>query len=211
MARVSTNPAAVCNLPAHSVMVANIVLRYQDADSLDIHAGYAWYAEAQEFARTLSTATNYDLRAIAGVIAALSPQQSWAINKSNAETSVRVHYDAGHIGGLSLHTKVQMGKVARILEGETPETVLHGPKESAFYRNIVGDYSHCTVDRWAFKTATGTLLPDVNPVTGKQLGGVGRGAYKRIHAAFVEAATILGIPVAILQAIVWIVERGSAI
>ena len=68
-----------------------------------------------------------------------------------------------------------------------------------------------TVDRWAFKTATGVALPDVNPGTGKALGGVGKGAYRRIHAAYVEAAHILGIAPAILQAIVWVVERGSAV
>src|SRR5690349_19014081 len=209
--RQSTNPAAVCNLPSHDVMVDNIIRTYRRATIEQIHAGYAWYREAQDFCRTLATATDYPVRAIAGVIAALSPQSSWAQNKENARVAVDVHYMVGSCDSISLHTKAQMCKVGRILDGETPESVLRGPKESAFSRNIQGDYSLATVDRWAFKTATGVALPDINPVTGKPLGGIGKGAYKRIHAAYVEAAAILGIPVAILQAIVWIVERGSAI
>lgn len=211
MIRTSSNPAAVCNLPSHDVMVDNILRTYRRATPEHIHAGYAWYAEAQEFARTLATATDYPLRAIAGVIAALSPQQSWAINKSNARIAVDVHYMVGSCASISLHTKPQMAKVQRILDGETPESVLRGPKESAFSRNIQGDYSLGTIDRHAFTVAVGKPLPDVNPITGKALGGIGKGAYKRIHAAYVEAAAILGIPVAILQAITWIVIRGSAI
>lgn len=209
MARTSSNPAAVCNLPQHTTMVQRIKDRYADATIADIHAGYAWYREAQDFARALAAATKYPQRAIAGIIAALSPQSAWYRNKLDATTAVEYHYASGDIVGLSLHTKSQMGKVGRILDGETPEGVLRGPKESAFYRNIMGDYSLVTVDRWAFKSATGVQLPD--SINGKVLGGIGKGAYKRIHAAYVQAAQELNVPPAVLQAIVWIVERGSAI
>jgi len=191
-------------------MVRNIIATYRRATPAQIHAGYAWYHEAQEFARTLATGTDYPARVVAGLIAALSPQSSWAINKENARAALDVYDITGQLT-ISLHTRPQMRKCADILEGVHPLEVLAGPKERAFYSNIMGDYSLATVDRWAFKTAVGVALPDVNPVTGKSLGGIGRGAYKRIHAAFEEAASILGIPVAILQAIVWIVERGSAI
>lgn len=192
-------------------MVLNIIATYRRATPEQIAAGYAWYREAQEFAATLAIGTDYSYRQVAGVIAALSPQSVWSRNKEDARSAVYVHDVVGDVNGISLHTAAQMGKVGRILDGETPETVLRGPKESAFYRNIMGDYSLATVDRWAFLAATGVPLSDVNPVTGKTLGGVGRGAYKRIHAAYVEAAHIIGIPVAILQAIVWIVVRGSAV
>lgn len=211
MVRQSSNPAAVCNLPDHATMARNIIATYRRATPEQVSQGWSWYHEAQSFARTLAAGTSHPMRSIAGVIAALSPQSSWAMNKENATAAVDVYGIAGQIT-ISLHTKVQMGKVRAILEdGELPLAVLKGPKESAFCRNIMGDYSVCTADRWAFKTATGRALPDVNPLTGKALGGIGRGAYKRLHAAFEEAASILGIPVAILQAIVWIVERGSAI
>lgn len=211
MARTSHNPAAVCNLPDHATMVANIASRYIGAEKHHVHAGYGWYGEAQQFARSLAAGSAFPLRSVAGIIAALSPQCGWQKNKEDAIAAIDVFNIAGRID-ISLHTKVQMGKVRAILEdGVVPLEVLKGPKESAFFRNIMGDYSVCTVDRWAFKAATGRALPDVNPLTGKALGGIGRGAYKRIHAAYVDAAAFLGIPVAILQAIVWIVERGSAI
>ena len=210
MARTSSNPAAVCNLPSHGTMVANIINVYRRATPEQIESGHQWYREAQEFAATLAVGTDYSYRQIAGVIAALSPQSAWSRNKEDARTAVYVHGLAGDVNGISLHTGVQMGKVGRILDGETPESVLRGPKESAFSRNIQGDYSLVTVDRWAFKSATGVPLPDVNPATGKALGGIGLGAYKRIHAAYVEAAHIIGIAPAILQAIVWGVERGTA-
>lgn len=204
----SINPAAVCNLPDHNTMVANIVRTYQKASAEQVAAGWAWYADAQEFARTLAAGSQYPMRTVAGIIAALSPQSAWARNKADATTAVEYHYNAGHIVGLSLHTRVQMTKVARILNGETPESVLRGPKETAFYNNIIGNYSLATVDRWAFKTATGVALPDA--INGKMLGGIRRGAYKRIHAAFVEAAGRFHVPTAVLQAVVWVVERGAA-
>ena len=192
-------------------MVRNIIATYRRATPEQIRAGHEWYRVAQEFCATLALGTDYSYRQVAGVIAALSPQSSWAQNQENARVAVYVHGLAGDVNGISLHTSVQMDKVGRILDGETPESVLRGPKESAFCRNIQGDYTLVTVDRWAFKTATGVALPDVNPGTGKALGGVGKGAYRRIHAAYVEAAHILGIAPAILQAIVWVVERGSAV
>src|SRR6476660_9292596 len=115
MAVKSSNPAAVSNLPQHSTMVQNVKAVYARATVSDVNAGWAWYAEAQSFAQTLATASSYGLRQVAGVIAALSPQQAWSINKANAEAAVYVHNLAGDVNGISLHTKAQMGKVARIL------------------------------------------------------------------------------------------------
>lgn len=202
----TTNPAAVCNLPAHAAMVANIVSTYRRATPAQIHAGAHWYDEAREYSRTLAAGSPFTEWQAAGVIAALSPQQGWAINKRNASTCIGVY--VGTYGSVpQLHTQAQMGKVLAILDDEdgTYQNVarhLKGPKESAFYRNICGDHTLPTVDRWAFLTATGTALVEEH-------GGISKGAYKPLSAAWQEAAQTLGIPSAILQAICWIVERGT--
>jgi hypothetical protein len=198
----STNPSHVSNLPSHGEMVARIIDTYNRALPSEIHAGERWYTEANEYAQALSAGTDLTMYQCAGIIAALSPQQAWSINKRNA-----ARYVAARLECERLHTDAQMAKCAAIVslsDGSYQNVArcLNGPKESAFYRNVAGDHSVPTVDRWAFVTATGARLSDKH-------GGISKSAYAPLARAWVDAARILGFPVAILQAICWIVERGS--
>lgn len=190
--------AAVSNLPSHEVMVGRILDCYRNASPAQVEAGAQWYGMAQEWAETLAAGTAYSVTQTAGVIAALSPQTPWAINKRQAMDCVKAH--AAGLPLPSCNTSAQMGKVAAILDGAMPQHALKGPKERAFFGNIMGDVSLVTVDRWAFLTATGT------PVEG---GGLSRAAFNIVAAAWNDAAAIFGVSRPTLQAVCWVVERGS--
>lgn len=187
----------VKNLPSIEQMAANIIDIYHRATPAQIHAGEQWYAEARDFADALAARSIFNRQETAGVIAALSPQQAWSINKNNATRAIDTYPDVP-----SMHTGTQMGKVMAILSGVPPLEALKGPKERAFYLNIIGDFDHVTVDRWAYFGATGELVVGT--------GGIGRRVYVLVEQAYRLAAFLLGIPVAILQAVVWVVVRGGA-
>lgn len=193
--------AAKVNLPAHEVMVQNILATYRSATPAQVEAGTLWYAQALEWAETLATGTPYSVAQCAGVIAALSPKQEWAINKRAALNCVQAHSRGEALP--ACHYPIQVDKAQRILDGALPLDVLHGPKERSFYGNIMGDASCITVDRWAFRTATGVSLGD-------NAGGISTSAYPILAAAWNEAARILGVSRHIVQAVCWVVERGSA-
>ena len=70
------------------------------------------------------------------------------------------------------------------------------PKTYRFARNLLGDYSVVTVDRWAFR------------VCGLPAGGWAR--YRVAEASYIAAAEFLGEPPALVQARCWEFVRGSA-
>lgn len=190
-------------LPPMAVMVGNILDTYDRASDAQLSEGIVWYDKARVFAKGLANRGNLTLYQAAGIIAALSPQQAWGANQKAAETFVR---DYGMWGILpALHTRVQLCKCADIWHSdgsyESVALCLKGPKESAFYANIAGNLHIVTVDRWAYRTAVGESL--------KQGRGLGKGAYRALSEAFTIAARQIGVKVAVLQAIVWCVERGG--
>lgn len=195
------NPANVANLPAHDQMVANILRVWHSATDTQREQGTHWYNEARDYAETMAAGSPYSVEQCAGVIAALSPQQDWAMNKRIALRCITAHAAGEPIP--SVHYAVQCAKVLRILEGEYAGAILKGPKENAFYNNILGSPEFVTVDRWAFKTATGTSLSENG-------GGISRGAFKVLAAAYRAAGLALGVTLPTLQAVCWVVERGSA-
>ncbi len=181
----------------------NILAVYRGARPDQIAAGLSWYGDARKVAKLLA---NGDVRVGAGVLAALSPQTSWAQNMTLAARA----FDEGVATG---HTGANLAKANRILLGEDPEEVLgwnlanprSGHKVRNFYRNIVNPTGpECTIDRHAFNIAKGYVTTDVER---RQLDRVGE--YARFAALYTEVATALGIPVAALQAITWVVWREA--
>jgi hypothetical protein len=202
MARTSKNPSAVQNLPSHHAMVSNIVSTYHRATPNQLEQGAQWYDNAREYAATLAAGSIYSLEQVACVIAALSPKQDWNVNKVNARRCVEAHTRGEELP--SVHYPVQVAKARRALEGyESTLTILSGPKETAFYNNIIGSTTHVTIDRWAFKTATGVALGDTN-------GGISKSSFPILAEAYRVASVIIGVTLPTLQAVCWIVERGSA-
>lgn len=173
----------------HEGMVANIVAAYERASEDQVGRGRSWYLTANQIATLLAEGNT---AAGAGVLAALSPQKAWHLNKRLAEQAFASGEARGNVGDA-------VRKAERIMLGEDPLEVL--PTDSKtwnFYRSIMdpSDPDPVCVDRHAFDLATG----EVN-------GSGNRSLTKRRYAAvahsYREAARRLGEVPSALQAITW--------
>lgn len=111
--------------------------------------GATFYEEALQFASELAKTTPYSLIQVAGIIAALSPQQAWDVNKKMAIRYVTTGKTTGA-------TKMRLQKCADILNATTKEeicAILNGEKTKAFFLNIIGDLTAVCIDRHAIACA----------------------------------------------------------
>lgn len=174
--------------PSHEEMVYNLLVAYEAGG----FGGERWYRESRRFARQLKREYGGGLGRAAGIIAALSPQVQWNVNKRLAE-QVMEHGEPVE-GCLALSAT----RAWRIWLGERPLSVLRGPKTRAFYRAIMGDPDAEVIDTWML-LALGWPHRSVSP---RQ--------YERCAAALREAAEQTPLTVADFQAVVWTAVRGGA-
>jgi len=118
---------------------------WDDCTNEERARGRRWYPQARETAFLISDQEH--LRFTAGVLAALSPGISWAHNVRAA----RALYAGRGCTGYGPN----VAKARRILRGEEPETVLSGPKVTAFYRLIRdgGNWTDVCIDGHALNIA----------------------------------------------------------
>lgn len=187
-----------------AIMVDNIIDRYHAASPEHKKAGAGWYSVANVLAEEiglLAGANEWQAPIVgAGILAAVSPRQSWTHNI----TAARAIAIRPYIRPPSVFT-TSWAKAQRIAYGEAPSTVLGGAKVRAFYRNILGDQTCCTIDGWALKAACGMDASD------RELER--KGGYARVEGAYIHAANLLDIPAPTLQAICWlsIQQEGRSI
>ena len=121
-------------------------------DDVSVSQGVTWYNRARAHAALLDP--NNVSRA-AGILAALSPLNSWP---QNMRLASEVYAGNRSIGYMSNGAN----KAYRIFDGEAPLDVLSGNKVRSFYLNIIGDDSveTVTVDRHAVDIACGRVCND---------------------------------------------------
>lgn len=194
---------------ANDLMVRNILSVYYSANAGQRIHGEYWYDTAQMIAYDLSTKYGVELAKVAGVIAAVSPQNQWANNVRLAEKIVSRYVagidvvEAGGYLGLGLN------KAKQILESdgntETIKTILSGRKIVSFFRNIMGARNVVTVDGHAYNVALfGMERQSINSTPRKLTDKV----YGEVEDAYREAAKIAGINQVSMQAITWTVYRS---
>lgn len=171
----------------------NITRIYRAADSESLVSGLNWYTEAHAIASTLASKHGVTLDQAAGVIAALSPLNSWGANVNLADRFL----EAGGLHAGYLGTGLAKGR--RILAGESPRQVLRSAKVAAFFECIVsaGITDAVCVDRHAFDLAVG-----VRHAEGERPGLIGA-RYAAVAEAYRRAARILGVSPAQVQAVTW--------
>lgn len=158
-------------------------------DALD--AGRTWYRTARREARRIARENDITLSCAAGIIAATSPRVQWSHNL-NLARGIAAGQEVRGLGN-------SIRSAQRIRNGERPLAVMQGPKVRAFYRNIMGDESHVTLDVWALKAAGWTA--DRVP---------GKATRASITEAYVLLAAERGETPAMLQAAIWVAVRGRA-
>lgn len=161
--------------------------------------GAEWYADAGSLVDVLTDISGATREQIAGMVAQLSPRTSWTRNVSAAWELVT----RGYVSPGTLAANVRRARIA--LASDAPLSTIHGPKTSAFARNILGDRQAVTVDVWAARTALGTYDKRTIETRLKRVG-----VYDAIAHAYRIAATRLGVDPVECQATCWIVERGRS-
>lgn len=171
--------------------VRNIIAVFESANDDQRARGANWYQSAHELADFLSEG---DVSRGAGVIAALSANKAWDINQRLARRA----FD----GDVSGHTRDNLAKVAKILAGADPTTVLPmGMKTGNFYRCILDpqDQEAVCIDRHAHDVAVGAPWGD------KERGLGAKGRYAVASLAYRNAAARLGVSPSVVQATTWVV------
>lgn len=178
----------------------NILAVWDRATPESLVEGLAWYETANQFARSL-TRPGLSLVTAAGVIAALSPQKSWAHNKTLAILATTN-------GKASKHTSAMCKLADEILAGNAPLDVLKGHKTRDFFRCIYNPYDTDSVciDRHAVSIGVGKFLGDDAGTKYVNLKRVGE--YERVQRAYRRAALHIGnVRPSQVQAVTWVQWR----
>lgn len=176
-------------------LIDNILAVYRRASDDQRARGMAWYQTAHELAEIVGGG---DAIKGAGLIAALSPNNSWDNNKRQA---VQFSSSPDEVRALG----ESLSRATLIAAGGRPLDVLQGPKTRAFWANIAHptrSLGRVTIDRHAHDLARN-----------ERFGSLDRGLrtkkrYDIFQDAYGQAATQLnGIRPHELQAITWLVWR----
>lgn len=202
----------------HSLPLSHghILAVFFSANAAERLKGERWYADALEFCSNVAQSTGLSVATVAGVTAALSPNNRWPRNQTDAERLCRA-FSAGTIGDAAA-VKVSTfssnkEKALQILTGSAPLDVLGGLKVRAFYDCILGNHAVC-VDGHAYAIWLGSYVPTTKtPKLSPKL-------YASIAAAYSQAAQTINsvtgssYSAAQIQAITWTVwqriRRGVA-
>lgn len=187
--------------PSTDVMVQNILNLFHAADDVAIFEGTHWYDTARAFAAQLAERFSTTTDVAACVIAAHSMNASWKANMTRA-----VNHLSGNPTGLT--AAITMGDNAIdawLFETGSPFDAIVGPKVNPFARCVAGDLNAVATDRWAQRAAFDTLDDK------KMARWINRnGVRDNMIDAYTKAAAEVGVPPAVMQAIVWVVIRGYA-
>jgi hypothetical protein len=174
--------------------VGNITAQWKRATADQEARGRNWYPTAHQLADMMSEG---NVKAGAGVIAALSAQKNWLSNIKLAQAAFETE---GDVRG---HTRDACSKAERIMLGEDPLDVLpEGMKTWHFYRCILDptDPDAVVVDRHAHDVAVGEIY-------GSQPRGLDAPRrYATLAHAYREAARQLGEIPSVVQAVTWVVQ-----
>lgn len=194
---------------SHNGSVANLRKALDLATPEHIKRGSTWYADFRR--DILHAAATVGLIAkdkatvskLVGIAAAFSPQKNPSCNLCLLRQFVAWHWIKTEQPARPIvHCKAQDRKAFAILQGADPANVLCGPKESAFYHNIMGDPSYVTIDGHAYAAWLGRYITTDKIKVPK--GGPNREACR---LAYVTLADELGLLPSELQAILWLAWR----
>ncbi len=183
--------------PTHKAMAQRLAYRYRKSTAEHRAHGYQWYLAANALCQRIATEHGLTLEAVAGAVAALSPQVSWADQERSLPAfvaSVLARHDTLPHPGF----RRNRARAAAILLGARPLAILGGKKVRAFYGCIV-DPTGCPVpciDRHAASAAIGRKIDAIPHVL-----------FGRMQDAYRLAAGWCEVPVPEFQATLWVLER----
>lgn len=187
----------------HTPSTRNITRLFRTATPEQIAAGAAWYFDANEVAKALAAKNNVSVEVAAGVLAALSPLNSWGANVNLAARFLAAGgLHEGYLG-------TGLAKARAILAGADPVITLNGLKTVNFYRSILtAGAEGVTIDRHAWSLAVNVRYAEgsIPSLSGKRYGSAAD-AYRR--AAAILSREYGTVTAAQVQAVTWTLWRNK--
>ena len=190
----------------HERMIYNITSVYRDADATQYNEGLLWYSDAQRAAYDIAEKYDVPVYLAVAVIAALSPNNKWSRNVTNAETLIGAFIRGDGIDAVKVSTYHAMKRKAWDILAARPDydgakAMLKGQKITSFFMDIMGEFN-VTIDGHARNIAYGERVGLTDDRT-----NIGVREYRALQAAYEEAARRVGLMPYQLQAITWRVWR----
>lgn len=160
-----------------------------EANFGQVEQASVWYVEAEKVAHEVARNLDTTLEVGASVISAFSPRERWTSNVAKA-----IAFSLGEkVTGLSNNLKMAEASIHLGFDA------LKGRKTNAFARAIAGDQNAVVVDVWMMRAA------------GCENDSPNKTQYEQISEAIRRLADRLKMTPRSMQALIWILVRGSAI
>jgi hypothetical protein len=191
------------------ITYGNILAVFFKATDLETINGAEWYPAANHAARIMASRYSVTLETAAGVMAALSPNNKWERNLTDADFMIRAYSAGGHDAANSIKVGTYNAnkiKALNILSGDDCMQILGGLKVRAFYDCILAGDSVC-VDGHAYAIWTGEYIPTTKTpkITPKLYKAIS--ADYRLAAVAINSILQAEYSAAQIQAITWLVWR----
>ena len=191
------------------ITYGSILAVFFAATDLEKINGAQWYSVAQNASDAIANRYGISLDTVAGVVAALSPNNRWERNLRDADHLISAYTLGGIDDALSVKTSTygkNKAKALAILQGAEPLDALGGLKVRAFYGCIIGQDAVC-VDGHAYAIWRGERIstsstPKISPKL-----------YAAISADYVKATDTINSVIGgqckpfQIQAITWLAWR----
>ena len=203
-----------------SVNAREIVAKFQLATSQEVQLGCDWYRSALNIAGRIADRYHLPIETVAGVIAALSPNNRWERNIIDAEAMIKCWSAGGTDEDIlavkvCTYTKMQEKALAilrfgDILTNASPSitAILNGPKIIEFFNCITNPaLNDVCIDGHAYSVWFGQRL------TMKQVPNIGKKLRQQIKTDYVDACTFINEELnesyspADIQAITWVTHK----
>ena len=196
-----------------SVNAREIVAKFTLATSQEVQLGCDWYRSAFQIADRISDKYGLPTETVAGVIAALSPNNRWERNIIDAEALIKV-WAAGGSDADILAVKcctypVMRQKALDILKGSDIVKTLNGPKIIEFFNCITNPMlNDVCIDGHAYSIWLGqrVIMKDVPNIKAKKLRSQIKTDY-RDATAFINDELNETFTAATIQAITWVPHK----
>ena len=146
----------------HERMIHNIVSVYRDADETQHAEGLLWYEQAKREAYHIAMKHDVPVYIAVAVIAALSPNNRWSRNVTNADALIGAFVSGDGLLSVKVSTYNKMKQKAWDILAARPsyngaKAMLKGQKITSFFCDIMGEFN-VTIDGHARNIAYGERI-----------------------------------------------------
>jgi hypothetical protein len=146
-----------------------------------------WYVDAERIAEQVATNLGTTLEVGASVVSAFSPRERWSVNVARA-----IAFSLGETV-ICLKNNLVMANNSLSMGFKA----LNGQKTNAFAKAIAGDENTVVIDVWMLRAV------------GIEKKSPSQSLYNELAKSVTETATKFGMTPRSMQALIWIIVRGS--